>query len=328
MSGRAVPEAIVITGATGTGKSELAVEVAERVSGEIISADSRQICRHMDIGTAKPPRALRDRVPHHGLDHLEPDQAYSAGQFARDAWGWIAQIRERRHVPLVVGGTGFFIRALLEPLGPEPELDPARRARLRRYLVVQPPESLKRWLKRLDPTRAAQLGREGGPQRLARSLEVALLSGRPHSWWHSRPPRTPALAAVVFCLSLPREDLYRRIDRRFERMMADGLLDEVRRLHARYPLAAPGLGSVGYAELIAHLNGALDLGAAEEAAMRGTRRFARRQLTWFRHQLPAETLWLDAARPLDELAAEIERCWRGRGDRSSSGRAAPIASGD
>ncbi len=328
MSGRRVPEAIVITGATGTGKSELAVEVADRVGGEIISADSRQIYRHMDIGTAKPPAALRDRVPHHGLDWLEPDQAYSAGQFARDAWGWVTQIRERCHVPVVVGGTGFFIRALLEPLGPEPELDPARRARLRRYLMEQPPESLKSWLKRLDPKRAAQLGREGGPQRLARSLEVALLSGRPHSWWCSRPPRTVALSALVFCLNLPRPELYRRIDRRFRRMMADGLLDEVRRLLARYPPDAPGLASVGYAQLSAHLNGALELEAAVEAAMRGTRRFARRQLTWFRHQLPADTVWLDAEQPLDELAAEIVRSWRGREDRSGSGRAAPIASGD
>lgn len=327
MSGGA-PEAIVITGATGTGKSALAVETAEQVGGEIISADSRQIYRQMEIGTAKPPPALRDRVPHHGLDRLDPDEAYSAGQFARDAWGWIAQIRERGHVPLVVGGTGFFIRALLEPLGPEPDVDPAQQARLRRYLSAQPAESLKRWLKRLDPERAAQLEREGGSQRLARSLEVVLLSGRPHSWWHAQPPRTPALAAVVFCLRLPREEVYRRIDRRFERMMADGLLDEVRRLLARYPPDAPGLRSVGYAELVAHLNGELDLGAAVEAAMRSTRRYARRQLTWFRHQLPAQTVRLDARRPVDELALEIVGLWRERRGRSGSGRATPIASCD
>ncbi len=328
MSGRGVAEAIVITGATGTGKSELAVETAERIGGEIISADSRQLYRHMEIGTAQPRAALRDRVPHHGLDRLSPDQAYSAGQFARDAWAWIAQIRGRGHVPVVVGGTGFFIRALLEPLGPEPELDPARRDRLRRYLSAQPAESLKRWLERLDPERAAQLEREGGSQRLARSLEVALLSGRPHSWWHSRPPNTAALAAVVFCLRVPRDELYRRIERRFERMMADGLLEEVRRLLARYPPDAPGLGSVGYAELIAHLNGELDLGAAVEAATRSTRRYARRQLTWFRHQLPAETVWLDGRRPVSELASEIVGRWGERRDRSGSGRAAPIASCD
>ncbi len=322
------PKAIVITGATGTGKSELAVETAELIGGEIISADSRQIYRQMEIGTAKPPPALRDRVPHHGLDRLDPDQPYSAGQFARDVWGWIAQIRERGHVPLVVGGTGFFIRALLEPLGPEPDVDPAQRSGLRRYLSAQSAESLRRWLERLDPERAAQLEREGGSQRLARSLEVVLLSGRPHSWWHSQPPHTPALAAVVCCLRLPREEVYRRIDRRFERMMADGLLDEVRRLLERYPPDAPGLRSVGYAELVAHLTGELDLDAAVEAAMRSTRRFARRQLTWFRHQLPADSVRLDARRPVDELAREIVGIWRERGGRSGSGRAAPIASCD
>lgn len=327
MSG-GVPEAIVITGATGTGKSELAVETAERVGGEIISADSRQIYRQMEIGTAKPPAQLRDRVPHFGLDRLDPDEAYSAGQFAHDAWSWIADIRGRGHVPLVVGGTGFFIRALLEPLGPEPDVDPAQRARLRRYLSTQPAESLSRWLARLDPERAAQLEREGGTQRLARSLEVVLLSGRPHSWWHSQPPRTPALAAVVFCLRLPREEVYRRIDRRFERMMADGLLDEVRRLLACYAPDAPGLRSVGYAELVAHLSGELDLGAAVEAAMRNTRHYARRQLTWFRHQLPTGAVRLDARRPVEELAQEIVGLWHERGGGSGSGRAAPIASCD
>ncbi len=328
MSGLGGAGAIVITGATGTGKSELAVEAAVAVGGEVISADSRQVYRQMEIGTAKPPSGLRDRVPHHGLDRLEPSDAYSAGQFARDAWGWIAQIRERGHVPVVVGGTGFFIRALLEPLGPEPELDSAQRAGLRQYLSEQPTESLALWLKRLDPERAAQLEHEGGPQRRARSLEVALLSGRPQSWWHSRPPQTPALAAVVFCLQLPREELYRRIDLRFERMLADGLLDEVRRLVARYPADAPGLRSVGYVELVAHLSSALELDAAVEAAKRSTRRYARRQLTWFRHQLPAQTVWLDARRPTLELAHEIVARWRARQGRSGSGRATPIASCD
>jgi tRNA dimethylallyltransferase len=308
---------MVITGPTGTGKSALAVEVAERLNGAIVSADSRQIYRDMDIGTAKPPPASRERVPHYGLDLLAPDASYSAGRFARDAWRWIEEIGGCGQLPVVVGGTGLFIRALLDPLGPEPELVPERRARLRRYLSDLPVDELHRWLKRLDPQRAEQLMGEGGSQRLGRSLEVVLLSGRRHSWWLSRPAETAPLAARVYCLALPREELDRRIDERFDRMMEAGLLDEVRALLERFGADAPGLNSVGYVELIAHLSGTVSLEAALDAAKRSTRRYARRQLTWFRHQLPGDTVWLAADRPLAELADEVVRAW--------DDRAAPLA---
>ncbi|MGD2153882.1 MAG: tRNA (adenosine(37)-N6)-dimethylallyltransferase MiaA [Gemmatimonadales bacterium] len=312
MSPPALPAAIVIAGPTGTGKSAVAVEVAERVNGAIVSADSRQIYRHMDIGTAKPPMALRRRVRHYGLDRLDPDESYSAGRFARDAWSWIEEIRGRGQVAIVVGGTGFFIRALLEPLGPEPDLTPERRTRLRRYLSGLPVEELHRWLARLDPLREEQLKEEGGGQRLGRSLEVVLLSGRRHSWWLDRPAETERLAARVFCLTLAREALYRRIDERFDRMMEAGFLDEVRGLLERFGAATPGLSSVGYVELAAHLAGADPLGAAVDAAKRNTRRYARRQLTWFRHQLPEDTVWLAADRPPAELADEVVREWQNR----------------
>ncbi len=324
--GRGGRPALIITGPTAAGKSELAVVLGERIGGEIISADSRQVYRHMDVGTAKPPPSLRRRLPHHGLDLLEPDERYSAGRFARDAWHWISEIRDRGRVPIVVGGTGFFIRALIAPLGPEPALDPVRRERLRRYLNSLPPETLKRWLGRLDPLRAQRLRAEGGAQRLARSLEVALLSGRPHSWWLGRPPETPALTARVFCLSVPRDELRRRVAERFDRMMAAGLLDEVRRLLERYPADSPGLRSVGYAELIRHLQGAMDLAEAVEAAKRRTWHYARRQLTWFRHQLPTDAVWLDAARPVDELAGQIEARWRSAAARAGSGDGSGLAS--
>lgn len=316
-------EAIVITGATGTGKSELAVDVAERVDGEIISADSRQIFREMDIGTAKPRGTLRVRVPHHGLDLLNPGERYSAGMFARDAWTWVNAARERCRVPIVVGGTGLFVRALLAPLGPEPEFDPERRERLRDLLASWPTERLKRWLGRLDPRRASQLEGEGGPQRLARSLEVVLLSGRSHTWWLEQPPETAPLSAMVFCLQLPREDLYQRLEARFDEMMAAGLLDEVRGLLGRYPEGSPGLKSVGYEELISHLRGERTLEQAMVDAKRNTRRFARRQLTWFRHQLPEATIWLDAGRAREGLAEEIVRCWKRR--CADAAESSPIA---
>lgn len=326
MTSQATPDAIVITGATGTGKTALAVEVAERTDAEIICADSRQVYRYMDIGTAKPSAALRQRVPHHGVDWLDPDESYSAGRFARDAWRWITQVRQRDRTPLVVGGTGFFIRALLAPLGPEPSYEPNQRLRLRSYLSGRTPDELKRWLSRLDPPRAGQLAVEGGRQRLARSLEVILLSGRPHSWWLARPPETPALRATVVCLDLPRQELYQRIDRRFDEMVAEGLLDEVRQLLARFPATSPGLRSVGYAELISHLRGERTLAQAVEEAKRSTRRFARRQLTWFRHQLPDDTIWLAADRRRSELVDEIARRWAERAARPGSGTSSSIAS--
>lgn len=302
--------ALVITGPTASGKSRLAAAVAERLNGELISADSRQVYRGMDIGTAKPDPALRERVAHHGLDLLDPDEPYSAGRFARDAWGWIRGIRERGRVAIVVGGTGFFVRALLDPLGPEPELQRARRDPLRRFLARRSTAELKRWLARLDAERAERLRLEGGLQRLSRSLEVTLLSGRPHSWWLERPPETPRLEAAVVCVHLPLEALYRRIEARFDAMLEAGLLDEVRALRARYGDVAPGLRSVGYAELLSHLRGELSLADAVSLAKRNTRRFARRQLTWFRHQLPDQAAWLRGDRPLEELVLQSAELWR------------------
>lgn len=320
-------EAIVITGPTGSGKTESAVEVAERLDGEIVSADSRQVYRYLNVGTAKPGVPLRDRIPHHGLDLLDPGERYSAGRFARDARDWIAGIAGRGRVPIVVGGTGLFIRALLTPLGPEPEFDPVRRERLRRLLSGWPIEKLRKWLERLDPPRASQLEDEGGPQRLARSLEVVLLSGRRHSWWLDQPSETAPLASLVVCLRLPREELYRRIDARLDAMMAAGLLDEVRDLLARFPAGSPGLNSVGYIELIAHLRGECTLTEAVAMAKRNTRQFARRQLTWFRHQLPADTVWLDAGSRRNDLVERIVRLWE-RGHRTGSGESSEVASVD
>jgi tRNA dimethylallyltransferase len=315
MTSRSTPGAIVITGPTGVGKTELAVELAEKIGGSIVSADSRQVYREMSIGTAKPGSHTRQRVAHAGLDILDPDQSYNAGRFARDAWAWIEGIRAAGGVPIIVGGTGFFIRALLEPLGPEPRLEEERRDALRRYFSQLAATELKRWLARLDPKRAAQLSDEGGRQRLSRALEVALLSGQPHSWWLEGAPPTEALEALVVCLELPRDSLNRRIEERFDAMMDDGLLEEVRGLLDRYPEDAPGLDSVGYAELVDHLLGRRALEDAVELAKRNTRRFAKRQMTWFRHQLPKGTLWLDGTRPRGELVREIAVAWEGWGTR-------------
>jgi tRNA dimethylallyltransferase len=299
--------ALVLTGPTASGKTGLAIAAARRLGAEIISMDSRQVYRGMDIGTAKPAAADRDGVLHHGFDLVEPSERYSAGAFARDATRWIADIRRRGAVPMLVGGTGFFLRALTHPLFDEPPMEPERRERLKRWLDRMPDPELHRWTAALEPE-AAQRG--GGRQRLARALEVALLSGRPLGWWHRHaayPP--PAIRPIIFVLELPRPLLFERIDARVGDMLAAGLVDEVRSLLDRgFGEADPGLNATGYVELIPHLRGAVPLDAAADAIRRNTRRYARRQLTWFRNQLP-DAERFDATRPTTELVERIEEAW-------------------
>lgn len=305
-------DALVVTGPTASGKSAVALEVACRLDAEIISMDSRQVYRGLDIGTAKATAAERARVPHHGLDLVEPDQRYSAGQFARDARRWIAQVRGRGRVPVVVGGTGFFLRALTTPLFAEPPLDAVRREALKRWLRELPRETLERWVAALEPGGPGGHGPAGDRQRLARRLEVVLLTGRPLDWWHRHaPPVAPALQAAVFVLELPRDELYRRIDRRVEAMVAAGLLEEVRGLVRQgHDAGAPGMNATGYIELVRHLAGEGTLAEAIGLIQNHTRSFARRQATWFRHQLPADAIRLDARADAAVLADRIVAEWR------------------
>lgn len=304
-------DALVITGPTASGKTALSLLVARRVDAEIISMDSRQVYRGMDIGTAKVTPEERGEIPHFGLDLVDPDERYSAGRFARDALRWIDEIRARGHVPLLVGGTGFFLRALTDPLFREPDLPADRRERLKRYLDTKSDHALLHWLEALDPESAATLREWGGRQRIARALEVALLTGRTLPWWHRHaPPQAAPIRPLVFVLDMPRELLYQRIDARVRDMIEAGLVDEVRALLARgYDLGDPGMNATGYVELIPFLRGQCSLDEAIDAIQRATRRYARRQLTWFRHQLPSDAVWLDATRPRHDLADEIVELW-------------------
>lgn len=305
------PVALVITGPTATGKTALSLDVAERVDGEIISMDSRQVYRGMDIGTAKATLEERARVPHHGLDLVDPDERYSAGHFSRDARRWIEEIRARGRTPILVGGTGFFLRALTHPLFREPEIPEQARLALKRWLERQPEAKLRRWLADLDLVTARALEAQGGRQRVMRALEVALLTGRSLSWWHrNAPPEAPALPLRIFVLELPRETLYRRIDERVLEMVDAGWEDEVRTLLEQgYDLGDPGMVATGYPEMIAYIRGEWTLHEAIDATQRATRRYARRQLTWFRNQLPPGAIWLDASRPRGELAGVIVDIW-------------------
>lgn len=305
-------DCLVITGATATGKTDVAIDVARRVAGEIISFDSRQIYQQMDIGTAKATAAQRALVPHYGLDLLPPSGRYNAGRFAEDARAWMQQIRARDHVPILVGGTGFFLRALTHPLFAEPDSDPERKEALKQILNQKPRSELLAWLRHLDPEAAVQATEDVGRQRIARLLEVVLLTGRPLGWWqqHAQPTMAP-IRALTFVLDLDRTILYERINARVVQMVNNGLIDEVERLLAvGYDEHSPGMKTTGYIELIPFVRGQCSKEAAIDAIQRATRAYARRQITWFRHQLPEPIVRIDAAAGHADIVETIVRKWQ------------------
>ncbi len=306
---------LVVTGPTASGKTTLAVELALRLDGEIVSADSRQVYRGMDIGTAKPTTAERCGIPHHGFDLVDPSERYSAGRFGRDARRWIAGIRGRGRVPVVAGGTGFFLRALTRPLFEEPPLGEIERAGLRGALADRPVAELERWVRALEPASPLpdSAGRGGaGRQRLLRAIEVALLTGRPLGWWHANAPALePPVRAIHFVLEWPREELGDRIDRRVSAMIDGGWVEEVRGLRDRgLDEGTPGMTATGYTDMLAFVNGCITLDDAMARTRRATRRYARRQMTWFRNQLPGDTVHLQGASALDQLTDRVLRRWK------------------
>ena len=317
------PRFLAIVGPTASGKSSLSLALAEEGPVEIVSVDSRQVYASMDIGTDKVPTEARRAVPHHGLDLVRPHERYSAGQFARDARRWIAEIRGRGRLPVLAGGTGFFLRSVMTPIFTEPPLDEERQARLRAWLSARPVEELARFVEKLDPERA-EVAVEGGPQRMSRTIEVALLSGVPLSRWHREaPPDGSGVPGVVVVLELPREEMDRRIEARVDQMVRRGLVEEVRGLlDEGYTRDDPGMSGTGYREIARYLDGEATLDEAKDEIAHNTRRYARRQLTWFRNQLPDDARRIDATLPLDEQVAEVREAmeaaglaWPGAGSR-------------
>ncbi len=294
----------VICGPTAAGKSAIALALAERHAGAIISADSRQIYRGFDIGTAKPTAEERRRVPHYGIDVCEPTERYSAAAWAGDAERWIEQAVAAGRTPLLVGGTGFYLRALFGPLFDEPALDPARRTALAEVLGTMRIEELRRWCRALDPARA-HLGRT----QLLRAIEIALLTGRPVSALHrerARPPRWRARYLLVD----PGNSLAGRIEARVDAMLAAGWVDEARHLSALVPGDAPAWKATGYGIMRSVAEGATSLERGRESAIIETRQYAKRQRTWFRNQLKGERVTrLDPERP--DSARVADRWWLG-----------------
>jgi tRNA dimethylallyltransferase len=295
----------VVIGPTAVGKTAVALALAAHWPLEIVSADSRQVYRRLDIGTAKPTRKERARVTHHGLDLIDPGSRYSAGHFARDAEGWLADIRARGRRPVIVGGSGLYVRALAEGLFREPALDPARRRSLDAYTARLEPLELLRWASRLDPS-----FRRGGRQRAARAIEVALLTGYPLSYWQQAARARGAIDPWYIVLTVPRPVLHQRIARRAEEMVRRGLIEEVASVLAEgHAPTAPGLDGIGIREAVEYLHGRRARDTVAEAITVSTRQYAKRQQTWFRHQLDGAVLTLDATRPPERLAAEIAEAW-------------------
>jgi len=275
--------------------------VAEILNGEIVSADSRQFFKYLDIGTAKPTRAERKRVPHHFVDFLDPKQEYSAGLFGDDVKKVIKDVFDRGKVPILVGGSGLYIKSAIDGLFGGPGRDPEIRARLEDQLRTGGLEPLLDTLGKFDPI-VLQRMKEITPRRVIRALEVFFIAGKPLSEYHSEQEKIPDYQAIQFGLEWERKELYSRINHRVDRMISDGLMDEVQKLAGMgYDRHLNALNTVGYKEVFDYLEGTVNAETMIELIKRNTRRFAKRQITWFKadkriRQIPmTETLNLEAA---------------------------------
>jgi tRNA dimethylallyltransferase len=272
----------------------------------VMSADSRQIYRGLDIGTSKPTMREQERVPHRGIDLIGPTERFSAAAWALAAQSWIAAAQQHGSVPVVVGGTGFYIRSLVHPLADAPPLDASRRDLLRAHLATVPADELRRWCEHLDPGRA-HLGRA----QLSRAVEFALLAGQRLSAIHvASVPRSSVRARYL--LVDPGPALADRIVTRVDAMLAAGWLDEVHRLTHVVPEAAPAWDATGYRELRDVVRGADSLSRARELIIIRTKQYAKRQRTWFRHQLAGEAITIVSSTDGPAVALAMD-WWRAEG---------------
>jgi len=276
---------VAIVGPTASGKSELALAVAERFDGEIVNYDSVQVYRGFDIGTAKLAPEQRRGIPHHALDIVDADEVFTAGDYARRGRAILAEIRGRQRLPVLAGGTGFYLRALLEGLFRGPERDEALRQRLERSAARRPAAYLHRVLSRLDAVSGSRIHPNDTPK-LIRAIEVCLLERRPMSeLWGLGRDALEGFRPLRIGLNPEQRALLERIAKRAERMFEQGLVEETKRLlEGGAPRTARPFTSLGYNEAIGHLDGRLSRGEAIERTARMTRRYAKRQMTWFRRE--------------------------------------------
>lgn len=303
--------ALAIVGPTASGKTSLAVRVAHEVEGEIISMDSRQAYRGFVVGTAAPTLAERESAIHHGVGFLDPNERYGTGRFVRFAEAWLLDIEAKGHTPILTGGTGLFLRALTHPIFKEPQIDSGRRAALEAWLVGCSARELERWARRLDKAQRAKLRFDR--QRAHRTIELALLSGAPLSWWieNGRTDQVP-LGVRTYQLVLSTDVLRARIRNRALAMVTSGAWqEEVRGIVKTGLDRSPAFSALGYSVIAALLKGKMTEEKAVDQIFSDTWAYARRQRTWFRHQLPEDTIVLDGSDSIEQLTKRISQDWNG-----------------
>ncbi|MGH6768110.1 MAG: tRNA (adenosine(37)-N6)-dimethylallyltransferase MiaA [Xanthobacteraceae bacterium] len=307
-----VPQAILLAGPTASGKSALALRLAEALGGTVVNADSMQVYRDLCIITARPSLEEEARAPHRLYGHIDAAENYSVGRWCVDAQAAIAEAGRAGRVPILIGGTGLYFKALTQGLAAVPPVPAAIRAKVRERLKSEGVAALHADLAERDPA-AAQRLMPNDRSRITRALEVVLATGRPLADWHREgmPPSVDAGRAVKIFLAVDRAELYRRIGVRFDAMLAAGAMEEVRSLAARgLDPWLPAMKAHGVPWLIRHLRGEISLDEAAEGGKRDTRRYTKRQATWFRHQLP-DWAWMGPDEAFSAAVAAFKGPWRG-----------------
>ena len=303
--GTALSLLVVLLGPTASGKTALSLDLAEHFSGEIVSCDSVAVYREMEIGTAKPSPAERSRVPHHLIDVANPSEAFTAGDYSRLARAAIADITARKKLPIVTGGTGLYLRALIDGLFPAPQRSEEIRIRLRTAEAAKGASWLHRILTRLDPEAAQQIHPNDLPK-LVRAIEVCLTAGQPMTQvWLAGRNALQGYRVLRLGLNPDRKALYARINQRAAAMFENGLVEETRQLAEKYGADARPLTSLGYKQAFATIKSEMSLPEAVAKAQQGHRNYAKRQMTWFRRE--PELHWLEGFGDEAEVRNEAER---------------------
>jgi tRNA dimethylallyltransferase len=298
---------VAIIGPTAVGKTEISISLAERLGGEIISADSRLLYRGMDIGTDKPSKEVRARIPHHMIDVTDPDQPWSLAIYRREAIDTIDAIHQRDRLPMLVGGTGQYITALIEGWIPPPKSgDPSLRQRLENYAEEHGSEALHEQLKKIDLTSAAKIDHRN-VRRVVRALEIYHITGFPPS--QQRASQAPPFRVLRVGLTLPRPELYARIDTRIDAMLSKGLIAEVEGLLERgCDPDLPAMSAIGYRQITEYLRGSISLDEAVSQMRKATRQFVRRQSNWFKQNDP-RIHWFDVQDDVIDRVESLIRDW-------------------
>lgn len=295
----------IIVGPTGIGKTNLSILLAERLPVEIVSADSRQIYRKLDIGTAKPEKQIRERIPHHFIDIIDPSEYFSSGRFAKLARRTVKQIQRRNKIPLIAGGSGFYVKSLVDGIFEIEIQDHKIRDSLKQRIDSEGAESLHEELRKIDPALALKI-KPRDKQRIVRGLEVYIITGKRLSELQERESEPANFEPYFIGLTMERKQLYSRINQRVDKMLDDGLLVEVLYLkNLGYHTGMNALNTVGYKEVFSYLDNDISYDKMVDLIKRNTRRYAKRQYTWFKREDRIQWFDLDRGRSLESLADTI-----------------------